>query len=44
MKPDYRFFLTINGGQRKSVTPNYPDDLSLDYEGNRAKILPCEIE
>ena len=32
MKPDYRFFLTINGGQRKSVTPNYPDDLSLDYE------------
>ena len=32
MKPDYRFFLTINGGQRKSVKPNYPDDLSLDYE------------
>lgn len=32
MKPDYRFFLTINGGQRKSVTPNYPDDLSLEYE------------
>ena len=32
MKPDYRFYLTINGGQRKEVKPNYPDDLSLDYE------------
>lgn len=33
MTPKYRFFLQIgDGGDKQTVSPNYKDDLTLDYE------------